>query len=56
MLAGLTGHYKLDFLNKAIEIAKSAAGSGTPGGTNVDNLTNMIKETYDMMVKIAEEK
>ena len=45
---------KTTYLDKAIEIAKLAAGSGGQNCTNDAQLAKIIKATYDQIVHIAE--
>jgi hypothetical protein len=45
---------KREYLHKAYEIAKAAAGSGTPGCVADTVLAGIIKTTYKQMVEIAE--
>ncbi len=45
---------QIQYLEKAVEIAKAAAGSGGQGCVAPDLLAQVIKKTYDQMVAIAE--
>mgnify|MGYP001560790246 CR=1 FL=1 len=45
---------QIQYLEKAVEIAKAAAGSGGQGCVSPDLLSQVIKKTYDQMIAIAE--
>ena len=50
----LSGPKKIHYLEKAIEIAKAAAGSGGSHCTEPRYISEMIEKTYKKMVEIAE--
>lgn len=52
----ITQGERLDYLQKAIDIAKAAAGSGGNAGCSGENLANIIEITYKKMVSIANDQ
>ena len=45
---------KKEMLNKTIEIAKAAAGSGGQGCVSASYLSDIIKDTYEKMVEVGD--
>lgn len=55
IVMALSQTQKWAYLDKAIEIAKASAGSGANLCCSSVTLADIIKDTYDKMVEIAEQ-